>query len=204
VVGAREPGAVGFDMRGDARPSLLAREFALLAVRLVTAGTATEVLTQVAEAAQRLLSAADAVSVTMRVGDGTFHTQVSLDPVARELDRIQYDVGEGPCIDAARMTGLGLAVSSDLTASPAWPAFAVAATARGFVAVVSSALAPDPGAEALGALNVYVRRGHVLGTADHDVALLLATHGALALAHAQALSYAELQHGRLFRATHPR
>jgi hypothetical protein len=202
VVGAREPGAVGFDMRGDARPSLLAREFALLAVRLVEAGTAAEVLTQVAEAAQRLLSAADAVSVTMRVGDGTFHTQVSLDPVARELDRIQYDVGEGPCIDAARMTSLGLAVSSDLTAAPAWPAFAAAATARGFVAVVSSALAPDPGAAAVGALNVYAR--HVLGAADHDVALLLATHGALALAHAQALSYAELQHGRLVRATHPR
>jgi hypothetical protein len=148
-----------------------------------------------------MVSAADAVSVTMRVGDGTFHTSVSLDPVARELDRIQYDLGEGPCIDAARMPGLGL-VSSDLTATREWPAFVAAAAARGFVAVICSALAPDPGAAAVGALNVYAR--HVLCAADHDVALLLATHGALALAHAQALSYAELQHGRLFRATHPR
>jgi hypothetical protein len=204
VVGAREPVTAGFDILGDARPSLLAREFALLAVRLVEAGTAAEVLTRVAEAAQRLLSAPDAVSVTMRFGDGTFHTPVSLDPVARELDRIQYDVGEGPCVDAARMTGLGIAASSDLAATHAWPAFGAAAAARGFVAVVSSALAPDPGAAAVGALNVYVRRGHVLGVDDHDVALLIATHGALALAHAQALSYAELQHGRLFRATHPR
>lgn len=191
-------------MRGDASPSVLAREFALLAVRLVEAGTAAEVLIRVAEAAQRFLSAADAVSVTLRAGDDTFHTAVSLDPVARELDRMQYDVGEGPSVDAARMIGLGLAASSDLAATPAWPDFGAAAVARGFVAVVSSALAPDPGKVALGALNVYVRRGHALRATDHDVVLLLATHGALALAHAQALSYAELQHGRLFRATHPR
>jgi hypothetical protein len=203
VVGAREPGAAGVDVRGDARPSLLARQFALLAVRLVEARTAEEVLIRVAEAAQRLLSAADAVSVTMRVGDDGFHTVVSLDPVARELDRIQYDVGEGPCVEAARMVGLGLAASSDLATTQAWPDFGAAAVARGFVAVVSSALAPDPGTVALGALNIYIRRGHALGAADHDVVLLLATHGALALAHAQALSYAELQHGRLFRATHP-
>ena len=192
------------DVRGDARPSPLALQFALLAVRLVEAGTAGEVLIRVAEAARRLLPTADAVSVTMRVGDDTFHTAVSLDPIARELDRIQYDVGAGPCVDAARMTGLGLAVSSDLATTRAWPDFGAAASARGFVAVVSSALAPDPGALALGALNIYARGGHVLGAGDQDVTLMLATHGALALAHAQALSYAELQHSRLFRATHPR
>jgi hypothetical protein len=139
----------------------------------------------------------------MRVGDGSFRTLASLDPVALELDRIQYDVGAGPCVDAARMTGLGLAVSSDLANTRAWPDFGAAAAARGFVAVVSSALAPDPGAAALGALNLYARRGHMLDAADQDVALLLATHGALALAHTQALSYAALQHGRLLRATHP-
>jgi GAF domain-containing protein len=203
-VDSGEAAAAGLDVRGDALPSLLAREFALLAVHLVEAGSAGEVLTRVAETAQRLLPAADAVSVTMRLGDGTFHTPVCLHPVARELDRIQYDAGEGPCVDAARMTGLGLAVSSDLTTSQAWPEFGAAAAARGFVAVVSCALAPDPRVPALGSLNVYTRRGHALGATDHDVALLLATHAALALAHAQALSYAELQHGRLFRATHPR
>ena len=197
-------GAPGVDMRGDARPSLLARDFALLAVRLVEASTVGDVLAEVAQAARRLIAGADAVSVTLRAADGTFHTPVSLDPAARELDRIQYRAGEGPSVDAARMTGLGLAVSSDLTTAREWPAFAAQATARGFVAVVSSALAPDPGAPALGALNMYARRGHAFGAIDHDVALLLATHGALALAHAQALTYAELQHGRLFRATHPR
>jgi hypothetical protein len=191
-------------LRGDAEPSLLARQFALLAPRLIVASTASEVLSLLAEAALRLFPAADSVSVTARVGGGALHSPVSIGPAAAELDRIQYDIGEGPCVDASGMIGPGLAACSDLATTPAWPHFGPAAAAKGYLAVVSAALAPDPGVPALGALNVYARRGHVLAATDHDAALLLATHGALALAHAQALSYAELQHGRLVRAEHPR
>jgi hypothetical protein len=141
------------------------------------------------------------VSVTLRAGDGTFHSPVCLHAAAVELDRIQYEAGAGPCVDAARLTGPGLVVGDDLAVDGAWPAFAAAALARGFAAVVSSALAPDPAARALGALNLYSRRARALDVAARDVALLLATHGALALAHAQAQSYGEVQHGRLRRAT---
>ncbi|QYN38147.1 hypothetical protein K1T35_13450 [Pseudonocardia sp. DSM 110487] len=196
--------SVHVDVRGDAEPSPLARQFALLAPRLIVASTASEVLTLLAEAALRLFPAADSVSVTARVGGGALHTQVSIGPAAAELDRIQYDAGEGPCVDASRMIGPGMAASFDLATTRAWPVFGAAAVAKGYVAVVSAALAPDPGVPALGALNVYARRGPALAATDHDVALLLATHGALALAHAQALSYAEVQHGRLVRAEHPR
>jgi hypothetical protein len=195
--------SVRVDVRGDAEPSPFARQFALLVPRLVAASTATEVLALLVETARRLFPGADSISVTARVGDGTLHTPVSIGPAAAELDQIQYDVGEGPCLDASRMIGPGVAASSDLATTRAWPDFGAAAAARGYVAVVSSALAPDPGVPALGALNVYARRGHALAATDHDVALLLATHGALALAHAQALSYAELQHSRLVRAEHP-
>ena len=196
--------SVRVDLRGDAEPSALARQFALLVPRLVVASTAGEVLTLLVRAAQRLLPAADSISVTVRAGhDGTLHTPVSLGPAAAELDRIQYDTGEGPCIDASRMTRPGVAAGSDLATTRAWPGFGAAATARGIGAVVSCALAPEPATAALGALNVYARRSHALD-AGHDAALLLATHAALALAHAQALSYAELQHGRLVRAAHSR
>lgn len=186
---------------GAGGPSPVALRFAQLTARLLEAGTVREVLTRVAEAAPQLLPAADAVSVTVRAGDGTFHTPVCLHAAAAELDRVQYAALAGPCVDAARLTGPGLVVGSDLAASPAWPVFAAAATARGFAAVVSSALAPDPATSALGALNLYSRRARALDVAALDVALLLATHAALALAHAQAQSYGEVQHGRLRRAT---
>lgn len=182
----------------------LARQFAVLTGRLLEAGTIAEVLTQVALAAQRLLPAADAVSVTTRAGDGAFRTPVSLHPLAAELDQIQYDAGAGPCVEAARMTGPGLAASADLATAPEWPTFGAAATSRGVGSVLSAALLPDPATiGALGALNIYSRRRHTLDTAAQDIAMLLATHAALALAHAQALNYAALQHARLRKAAIP-
>ncbi|MHA6629921.1 hypothetical protein ACU61A_31150 [Pseudonocardia sichuanensis] len=184
----------------DAGTGVPVRQFVLLAARLLEAGGVAEVLTQVALAARRLLSTVDAVSVTVHSGDG-FRTPVSLQPVAAALDQVQYDTGAGPCVAAARMTGPGLVVGRDLAASGEWPVFARVAVDRGYGSVLSAALAPDPGsAVALGALNLYFRRPHAPDTAVEDVALLLATHGALALAHAQALSYGVVQHGRLRKA----
>ena len=193
-------GGSELDEREDARPGALVRQFARLTAQLLEAGTVSEVLTRVALAAQRLLPAAHAVSVTVRAGDGTFRTPISLHPAATELDQVQYDLGVGPCVDAARMTGPGLAASADLAGAEAWPGFGAAASERGIGSVISTALVPHPGAAgALGALNIYGRRGHVLDVAAQDVALLLATHAALALAHTQALNYAAVQHGRLRR-----
>ncbi|OZM77749.1 hypothetical protein CFP66_33830 [Pseudonocardia sp. MH-G8] len=192
---AREPGAVG--------SGVPARQFALLAAQLLAAGTVTEVLTHVALAAHRLLAVVDGVSVTVHSGGG-FRTPVSLHPAAAELDQVQYDADAGPCLAAARMTGPGL-VSVDVDEAGDWPVFARAAARRGYGSVLCAALAPDPGpAMALGALNLYFRRPHGPVAADRDVALLLATHGALALAHARALSYGVVQHGRLRKAALPR
>jgi hypothetical protein len=184
----------------DADTGVPVRQFVLLAARLLEAGDVAEVLTQVALAARRLLSTVDAVSVTVHAGGG-FRTPVSLQPAAEALDQVQYDAGAGPCLTAARMRGPGLVVNGDLGAAGEWPVFARAALARGYGSVLSAALAPDPGhAVALGALNMYFRRPHAPDAAVQDIALLLSTHGALALAHAQALSYGVVQHGRLRKA----
>jgi hypothetical protein len=192
-----EPGQVG---RVETVVGVPARQFVLLAAQLLEAATVGEVLTQVALAARRLLTAVDAVSITVHAGDG-FHTPVSLQPAAAVLDQVQYDTGAGPCLAAARMTGPGLVVGGDLASAREWPVFARFAVGRGYGSVLSAALAPDPGsAMALGALNMYFRRPHAPDAAVQDIALLLATHGALALAHAQAMSYGVVQHGRLRKA----
>jgi AmiR/NasT family two-component response regulator len=51
-----------------------------------------------------------------------------------------------------------------------------------------------------GALNIYSRELDGLSNADGDIALLLATHASLALAHTQALTNAELQTAHLRKA----
>ncbi|RAS64756.1 ANTAR domain-containing protein [Lentzea atacamensis] len=137
---------------------------------------------------------ADLASVTLRTPDGHFHTPVETDPVAGTLDQLQYDLGEGPCLDAALGLGPGVAGSFDLAAESKWPRFGPAAAGYGVGAVLSTTLLPNAELPLLsGALNVYSHRPRGLEEADEDMALLLATHASLALAHTQAVGAAELR-----------
>jgi len=53
------------------------------------------------------------------------------DPLARELEDLQVDLGEGPAVQAAR-TGVAVLVPDLVVcAPPCWPGYAAAARARG-------------------------------------------------------------------------
>ncbi|MCX2949703.1 GAF and ANTAR domain-containing protein [Lentzea sp. NEAU-D7] len=179
----------------------LAQQFATLTYSLLDATTTGEVLEQVVEAASRVVPGADLVSVTLRSRDGKFHTPVETDRVATELDQLQYDLGEGPCLDVADPAGPAVATAPDLAASTSWPRFGPAAADRGLGAVLSTALLPEIQSPRLsGALNIYSHRQHGIDQTDHAIALLLATHASLALAHTEAVDIATLQAEQLRRA----
>jgi GAF domain-containing protein len=185
----------------SAVPSETVREFGQVARSLLEATTVAGVLQRIVDAAHRLVPGADLVSVTLLGPDGTFHTPVGTAREAVELDRLQYDTGEGPCVDAARESGPECVRSPDLAIQPDWPAFGPAAAEYGFRSVLSTAMPSDPQPPPMrGALNVYSRRRDGLDTAARDVALLLATHASLALATTKALTYAELQQAQLRKA----
>lgn len=183
----------------------LGMRFAGLTWELLDARTVVEVLEHVVDAAHRLVPGADLVSVTLRSPGGAFHTPVETDPLATELDQVQYDTGEGPCVDAARMSSPGYVRSDDLATEAAWPTFGPAAAARGFTVVLSSVLMPDSKPPHLsGALNIYSRHAGALRQDARDVALLLATHASLALAATQAVTRADLHEAQLRRAIESR
>ncbi|MFD5826275.1 ANTAR domain-containing protein [Lentzea sp. NPDC060358] len=175
--------------------------FEELTRRLLHTSTVAGALQQVVEAVGTVVPGADMVSVTVRTPDGTFHTPVQTDDVAAELDQVQYRSGRGPCLDAARTESPGYVESRDLTDEARWPEFATAATGHGFRAILSSELLPAGGRNQLsGALNIYSRHANGLDAADRHAALLLATHGSLALAHARATELADLTQIQLRRA----
>jgi hypothetical protein len=187
---------------GDLESSPLAQQFALLAKRLLQADTVADVLTQLVRAAFVVLPDARLVSVTLRSDDGQLHTPVGTEPVARELDSLQYAYSEGPCYDTARNPGLAYTHSPDLAAEPRWPRFGPDAAERGYLSVLSTALLPDVTPPRLsGALNLYATDTGKLGDeTTRDQALLLATHASLALAHTEAVRLAELREVQLRRA----
>ncbi|GAB3387452.1 ANTAR domain-containing protein [Amycolatopsis echigonensis] len=186
---------------GGVFPSPLVAQFTELTRGLLACTSVGEVLERVVDATYRLVEGADLVSVTLRSPSGEFFTPVETDPVASELDQVQYRAGEGPCVDAARLDGPGHVHSDDLAGERAWPDFAKAASNHGFVAVLATTLLPDARPPRLaGALNIYSRRRGLLGPEAANIALLLATHASLALAGTEAVERAELREAQLRRA----
>ena len=187
---------------GAAGTSPLAAQFGELTRALLDADSVAEVLSRVVHAAMRVIPEVDLVSVTLRSQDGKFHTPVESDPVAVELDELQYRAGHGPCVDAAREPGPAFSRSGDLANEPAWPEFGPAAAERGYASVLSTALFPPAGSTQLsGALNAYSRRKGAFD--DHTApnrTLLLATHASLALASTRAVELAGLKEAQLRRA----
>jgi len=142
-----------------------------------------QVLTRVAELAQRTVAGADEVSVTLLRG-GTGTTPAFTGPMALESDERQYQSG-GPCVQAAA-TGEPVIVS-DTATEHRWPDYLPTAVAAG---VASSISVPLPAQEAVtGAINLYSRRPRAF---DDDDALSLgqsfAGYAGVAIANAHLYS----------------
>jgi ANTAR domain-containing protein len=191
---------------GDREHSPLARQLAHLTKALLGADTVADALEHVMRVTFAVVPDAAVVSVSLRSGDGRLHTPVETDPLGTELDALQNRHGHGPCMDAARGRGPGYTYSGDLAAEPNWPRFGPAAAALGYGSVLSTALVPDPaGSRPEGALNIYSRPTGRLGDeTTRDVALVLATHASLAMAHTEAVRLADLREIQLRRALESR
>ncbi len=181
----------------------LGRQFATLTHGLLDAQTVNDVFEQIVYAASAVAPLADAISVTLRSPDGKFHTPVATRSVARIIDELQYEFGEGPCLTAAQSSGPAFAECPDLAQEGGvpWPRLAPAVRKLGIRAVLSLSLLPAPIAPRLsGALNFYSHLAGGLNDVDKDVMLLLATHASLALATTEAVTTSMLHDAQLHRA----
>ncbi|RLK54340.1 ANTAR domain-containing protein [Actinokineospora cianjurensis] len=179
---------------GDSDLGNLVSQMVGLTADLLAAGSVVDVLERVVVTAKDVVSGGDLVSVTLRGPDGGFHTPVSTDVIADELDRLQYRFGEGCCVECARESGPAAAYSPDLAHDDRWPRFGPAAAELGFRSLASVALLPDALAPRLsGALNVYSREPHEFDPVDRDALMLLATHASLALAATEGVTREQLR-----------
>lgn len=181
--------------------SSVAGQFTALTRSLLDATSVAEVLERVLVVALKVIPSADVASVTLRSADGKFHTPVQTEALARELDQVQYQSGRGPCVDSAEPTGPAMAHSTDLDVEPRWPEFSAAAVKHGLHSTLATALLPDAKPPQLsGALNLFSYQRGAFTPAEHDIALLLATHASLALASTEAMTRSALLEAGLRRA----
>jgi len=122
---------------------------------------------------------ADGVSITLERGGRIETAAASEQPVA-DADRAQYDLRDGPCLQALE-TG-GTVLEPNMTGAR-WPAFADRAHALGWAGVLAVPLSVR--GVPLGALNVYSRRPEALGPGALAAAEALAEQVAVALTNAR-------------------
>ena len=154
--------------------------------------TLEEMLTEVATLTVLTVPGADGAGVTMMEADEP-DTIVASTPFVRDVDQIQYRLGEGPCISAAsdgRTTGSG-----DLGKDTAWPTFGPLAAESGVHSALSLPLIVD--GRVLGALNVYAHAQDAFSDSARLIGERFAQVAAVAVYNARLFDQAEQRNARL-------
>jgi GAF domain-containing protein len=144
--------------------------------------TLAQTLQNVAELGEAAIPGADLTGLTLLTAEGETTTAVCTAPETVEVDQIQYERGDGPCLAAFREMQL-VSVPS-MRAESRWPRVSDGATHRGVNSSLSAPLiVKDRG---IGALNFYSRREKAFSDLDAETAEMFAVHAAVVLANAHA------------------
>ena len=161
---------------------------------VATASFARELSTSASEPQQLELAVATVVAlvdgcdhagVTMVTRDG-LETMSATSERVRHSDHLQYELGEGPCLDTVQthMT----VISNEIGSDPRWPRWGPVVTQRyGFGSLLSLLL--YTGHDSYGALNLYSGRPNAYTSEDILVAHSLAAHLAVAVAAAREIDH---------------
>jgi GAF domain-containing protein len=139
-------------------------------------------LDEAVDAVARDIDPCDAAAISVVRRKRQVETPAASSQEARRADELQYDVGQGPCLDALR--DLKTVSSPDLRTDERWPEWGARMSEEyGFRSVAAVQLFTD--SEHLGALNLYSRQVSAFTRADIQHAEALAAHLAVAMAAAR-------------------
>jgi GAF domain-containing protein len=160
--------------------------FADLAEKLHAQPAEDLTLDRICAHALEVVPAATSCGITLRRRRGRLETVVASDPVVTRCDQLQYELGEGPCVDAANDHGYFLV--RDTSTDQRWPTWGPRAAElgmRSLIAVQLSAPQQDDPDSVLGAINIYDGRIGTFSPDDLDQAIIFASHAADALSSAR-------------------
>jgi transcriptional regulator with GAF, ATPase, and Fis domain len=174
-------------MAQQSQPDDLATALARMARDLLAQETVQHTLDRIVEHAVALVDGCEAAGI-VTVESGTPRTLAATNRIAAESDRIQAELGEGPCLDDTLPEARVYRIE-DMATERRWPGYASKAHEAGIGSAMGFLLYTRD--RQLGALNVYGSGGHAFGEHSEHVGWLLASHAAVAFASAR--SDAELQ-----------
>ena len=165
--------------RGDDVATALAH----MARDLLEQDSVQAILDQIAQYAVRLVDGCEAAGILV-VEKGRVETVAATDNVVRAADRLQGELGEGPCFDAATRKHQVYRIGDLGSGADQWPRFAPQAYQLG-VGSMMGFLLYTHGRNDLGALNLYSSRPAAFTVGSEHAGWVLASHCAVALAGAR-------------------
>jgi hypothetical protein len=164
-------------------PSPDASAFAAIAAQLQCETDEQLAAKSIAQQALELVEDARHVSLTIAPAEGRYETLASTDHTATRADLLQYQLGEGPCLEVAECVSCFR--SGDVAADQRWPRWGPEAGRLGLCSVLAVRLV-GPGRDTQGALNFYSPDlGAFAEPETVDLAQVYAVHAANALSSAQ-------------------
>ncbi len=157
-------------------PDLLLPALRELAALCVNEGTLVDTAESVVALACETLDCEYAGLTLFRPG-GTFETMAPTSPLVIDADHLQYELAEGPCVEAAWEQDTF--VSNNLATDPRWPLWGPKAATLGFGSLLAARL--TIGGTSMGALNLYSVSEREFSLEDRDTAVIFATHAAAPL-----------------------
>jgi transcriptional regulator with GAF, ATPase, and Fis domain len=161
-----------------------AQEMATLARDLLAQTSVDATLERITGSAVELVEGCDAAGILM-LHDKKVQTLAATEQLVVDSDRLQEQLGEGPCFDAARTKdGERVFRIPDFTREqPRWPDYAPRAQRLGVGSMMGFLLYTED--EELGALNIYSRRPGAFTEAGELAGWLLASHAAVSFSSAR-------------------
>jgi hypothetical protein len=155
--------------------------FAGIGSQLITQTDPDAVLTRVAALATGLVPGAEHAGITTNERETRFETVAATSQLVHDVDAIQYELGHGPCVDAILERTVFNA--HDLRVDERWPEFGRQAyELYGIASMLSLRMFFEDEPAVIAGLNMYSSHPGAFDEIAETVALLLVTHGALAVA----------------------
>lgn len=161
----------------SAYPPALAETFEEMARLLLVSATLHEALSRVVHAAVALIPGCDHAGVSL-IEKRKITTPGASDEVPLQVDAIQFESDQGPCLDAIREHEIFQ--TDDLASEPRWPDFSRRAAAEtGVRSMLSFRLFVRE--ETMGALNLYSKHVNAFSHESCTIGAVFAAHAAVVL-----------------------
>lgn len=161
--------------------------FARMSGMLLTEETVASALATVTSLAADTIAGSAGSGVSLLDSDGTRTTFAATDSVVEQLDNLQYEIDEGPCLSAWR--DLTVLRSGGQDDQQRWPAWIPRAHQLGVRSFLSAPLIN--GERVLGAMKVYSRNLEAYDEHDEDLLRRFAYQAAIFVSNVKTVQAAE-------------